>query len=66
MWGQRLAFGHQPGGSPCYVETSTEGAVRFYQRQGFEILKTGPFADQAPPFWTLQRWPRRQVDLALA
>jgi len=64
--GQRLAFGHQPGGSPCYVETSTEGAVRFYQRQGFEILKTGPFADQAPPFWTLQRWPRRQVDLALA
>ncbi len=40
---------------PCYVETSTEGAVRFYQRHGFEILKTGPFADHAPPFWTLQR-----------
>ncbi|HSM84120.1 MAG TPA: GNAT family N-acetyltransferase, partial [Nodosilinea sp.] len=42
---------HQPG----YVETSTEAAVRFYQRHGFEILKTGPFADQAPPFWTLRR-----------
>lgn len=40
---------------PCYVETSTEGAVQFYQRHGFEILKTGPFADQAPPFWTLRR-----------
>jgi ribosomal protein S18 acetylase RimI-like enzyme len=40
---------------PCYVETSTEGAVRFYQRHGFEIIKTGPFAEQAPPFWTLQR-----------
>lgn len=40
---------------PCYVETFTEAAVGFYQRHGFEILKTGPFADQAPPFWTLRR-----------
>ncbi len=40
---------------PCYVETSTEGAVRFYQRHGFEIVKTGPLAEQAPPFWTLRR-----------
>ncbi len=62
---QRQGVGHQlmqPGlresdrpGHPCYVETSTEGAVCFYQRHGFEILKTGPFADQAPPFWTLRR-----------
>ncbi len=62
---QRQGVGHQlvqpvldycdATGQPCYVETSTEGAVRFYQRHGFEILKTGPFAKQAPPFWTLQR-----------
>ncbi|MBD1873956.1 GNAT family N-acetyltransferase [Nodosilinea sp. FACHB-131] len=62
---QRQGVGHQlmqPGLAestrthcPCYVETSTEGAVRFYQRHGFEIVKTGPFAEQAPPFWTLQR-----------
>ncbi|MFQ4137736.1 GNAT family N-acetyltransferase [Nodosilinea sp. PGN35] len=62
---QRQGVGHQlmqPGlvesdrtHQPCYVETSTEGAVRFYQRHGFEIVKTGPFAEQAPPFWTLQR-----------
>jgi ribosomal protein S18 acetylase RimI-like enzyme len=64
---QRQGIGHQlmqPGlvdsdrtGQPCYLETSTEGAVRFYQRHGFEILKTGPFADQAPTFWTLLRQP---------
>jgi GNAT superfamily N-acetyltransferase len=42
---------------PSYVETSTEDALRFYQRHGFEMLKTGPFANQAPPFWTLRRQP---------
>ncbi|WP_035991336.1 GNAT family N-acetyltransferase [Leptolyngbya sp. KIOST-1] len=62
---QRQGVGHQlmqPGlegsdrvGQPCYVETSTEGAVRFYQRHGFEIVKTGPFGEQAPTFWTLRR-----------
>ncbi|MBE9112434.1 GNAT family N-acetyltransferase [Nodosilinea sp. LEGE 07298] len=64
---QRQGVGHQlmqPGlegsnttGQPCYLETSTADAVRFYQRHGFEIMKTGPFAEQAPPFWTLQRQP---------
>jgi ribosomal protein S18 acetylase RimI-like enzyme len=44
---------------PCYLETSTEGALRFYQRHGFEILKTGPLVDQAPLFWTLRRQPGR-------
>ena len=42
-------------GQPCYVETSTADAVRFYQRHGFEVVKTGPFADHAPPFWILQK-----------
>ncbi|PSR15456.1 GNAT family N-acetyltransferase [filamentous cyanobacterium CCP3] len=62
---QRQGVGHQlmqPGlegsdrtGSPCYLETSTEGAVRFYRRHGFEIVKTGPFGEQVPLFWTLRR-----------
>ena len=25
-------------GSPCYLETQTERNVRFYRRQGFEVL----------------------------
>ncbi|MBD2107783.1 GNAT family N-acetyltransferase [Nodosilinea sp. FACHB-13] len=47
---QRQGVGHQlmqPGldestrtHHPCYVETSTEGAVHFYQRHGFEIVNT--------------------------
>ncbi|MBE9156154.1 GNAT family N-acetyltransferase [Nodosilinea sp. LEGE 06152] len=62
---QRQGVGHQlmqpglegsdTGGQPCYVETSTADAVRFYRRHGFDIVKTGPFAEQAPAFWTLQR-----------
>ncbi|WOD41065.1 GNAT family N-acetyltransferase [Nodosilinea sp. E11] len=62
---QRQGVGHQliqpvleecdRTGQSCYLETSTEGALRFYQRHGFEILKTGPFVEQAPPFWTMQR-----------
>lgn len=25
-------------GLPCYLETSTEGGIRFYQRHGFEVV----------------------------
>ena len=41
-------------GLPCYLETSTPGAVRFYQRHGFEILRTG---EQPVQFWTMKREP---------
>ncbi|NJL49784.1 MAG: GNAT family N-acetyltransferase [Leptolyngbyaceae cyanobacterium SM2_5_2] len=64
---QRQGIGHQliqpvleesdRQGKPCYVETSTAGAVQFYQRHGFEILQTGPFGHQTSPFWTMQRQP---------
>ncbi|BAY85211.1 acetyltransferase, GNAT family protein [Calothrix parasitica NIES-267] len=37
---------------PCYLETSTEKAVRFYQRNGFEILRT---EEEAVKFWTMKR-----------
>ncbi|MDY6897585.1 MAG: GNAT family N-acetyltransferase [Cyanobacteriota bacterium] len=37
---------------PCYLETSTEKAVRFYQRNGFEIIRN----EESPvKFWTMKR-----------
>ncbi|MEO1372754.1 MAG: GNAT family N-acetyltransferase [Cyanobacteria bacterium J06635_10] len=42
-------------GLPCYLETDTPGAVRFYQRHGFEILRT---SEQPVEFWTMKREPR--------
>ena len=44
-------------GLPCYLETSTSGAVRFYQKHGFEILRTG---EQPVEFWTMKREPSIQ------
>jgi len=41
----------------CYLETSTEAAVRFYQRQGFEIVHTRKVG-KALPYWTLKRYPK--------
>lgn len=45
-------------GVPCYLETSTEGGVRFYQRQGFEILRSDRVAKGTLPFWTMKREPQ--------
>ncbi len=42
-------------GIPCHLETSTEGAVRFYQRQGFEVLHQRTFKDPSLPYWTMLR-----------
>lgn len=42
-------------GLPCYLETDTPGAVRFYQRHGFEILRT---SEQPVEFWTMKREPQ--------
>lgn len=46
-------------GQSCYLETSTEAAVRFYQRHGFAILRTGEVAVNGPRFWTMGREPGR-------
>jgi ribosomal protein S18 acetylase RimI-like enzyme len=45
-------------GLPCYLETSTELAVTFYQRHGFEIIRAEPFSSGGPPFWTMKREPK--------
>ncbi|MGB6299641.1 MAG: GNAT family N-acetyltransferase [Rivularia sp. (in: cyanobacteria)] len=39
---------------PCYLETSTEKAVRFYQRNGFEIIRN---EEEPVRFWTMIREP---------
>lgn len=44
-------------GLPCYLETSTDGGVRFYQRHGFEIVRTGELPGGNPRFWTMKREP---------
>lgn len=41
---------------PCYLETSTTSAVRFYQRNGFEIVHHLTFADC--DYWTMKREPQ--------
>lgn len=43
---------------PCYLYTTTEGGVRFYQRQGFEILRHESPGKTVPPIWTMKRLPR--------
>ncbi|WP_235595799.1 GNAT family N-acetyltransferase [Mastigocoleus testarum] len=42
-------------GLPCYLETDTPGAIRFYQKHGFEVLRTG---EQPLKFWTMKREPQ--------
>jgi len=42
---------------PCYLETSTEKAVRFYQKNGFEVLRTIELPKQNLQLWTMKREP---------
>lgn len=46
-------------GLPCYLETSTEGGVRFYQRLGFEVVRTGGISEEIK-FWTMKRSPKEK------
>lgn len=46
-------------GLPCYLETETEGGVRFYQRRGFEVVSDGVVPDLEVRIWTMLRAPRR-------
>ncbi|MBW4662524.1 MAG: GNAT family N-acetyltransferase [Drouetiella hepatica Uher 2000/2452] len=42
--------------TPCYLETSTAAAVRFYQRHGFEIVDQRLFANRE--YWAMKRNPQ--------
>jgi ribosomal protein S18 acetylase RimI-like enzyme len=42
---------------PCYLVTFTEQAVRFYQKNGFAVVRTQKIESDAPLFWALKRDP---------
>jgi ribosomal protein S18 acetylase RimI-like enzyme len=44
---------------PCYLETSKEINVRFYEKHGFEVVVEGDLPGGAPKFWTMKRDPVR-------
>ncbi len=46
-------------GIACYLETSTEVAVRFYTRHGFEVLHTNSISTDIP-YWTMKRQPNQR------
>ena len=41
---------------PCYLETTTTGAVRFYERLGFEVVHQDTFLDHQ--YWLMKRYPQ--------
>ncbi len=45
-------------GLPCYLETSTDRGVKFYQKHGFTILRTDQLSAAAPTYWTMKRAPQ--------
>ncbi len=46
------------GKQACCLYTSTERAVRFYQRQGFVVCEEACFQTVAPPLWLMVRSPK--------
>jgi ribosomal protein S18 acetylase RimI-like enzyme len=44
-------------GLPCYLQTSTERGVRFYQKNGFEVLRSVKLPKQDLYLWTMKRQP---------
>jgi ribosomal protein S18 acetylase RimI-like enzyme len=47
---------------PCYLETSTEKGVCFYQRHNFEAIETIDFPQEGFQVWTMIRQPRPKID----
>ncbi|MCA1993231.1 MAG: GNAT family N-acetyltransferase [Coleofasciculus sp. S288] len=48
---------------PCYLETSTEQAVRFYHKNGFEVVRTHQLKEGNLQLWTMKREPQKTVIL---
>ncbi len=46
-------------GLPCYLETSTEGAICFYKKNGFDVLRSYKLAQDSPSLWTMKREPQQ-------
>ncbi len=46
---------------PCYLETSEERNLAFYERLGFAVVGTAPLGKGGPPGWAMRRNPRRST-----
>lgn len=44
-------------GVPAFLETSTEGGMRFYRRLGFEVTAEVELPGGGPRTWAMVRWP---------
>ena len=44
-------------GTACYLDTSTEGAVRFYEKHGFRVMEHGGTPNQEVQVWAMLRQP---------
>jgi ribosomal protein S18 acetylase RimI-like enzyme len=42
-------------GHPCYLETSNERNVPYYERFGFRVLGSAPLGKDGPPGWAMRR-----------
>lgn len=42
---------------PCYLETSEERNLAFYERHGFTVLETATLGAGGPPAWAMRREP---------
>jgi len=42
-------------GCPCYLETSEERNLAFYERLGFAVLETATLGAGGPPAWAMRR-----------
>ena len=40
---------------PCYLETSEERNLAFYERHGFVVVETAVLGDEGPPAWAMRR-----------
>lgn len=41
--------------SPCYLDTSEERNLAFYQRHAFEVVGTASLGKAGPPGWAMRR-----------
>lgn len=46
-------------GLPIYLETESQGNVRWYEKAGFEVMKEINLPVIDLPMWEMVRWPRR-------
>jgi ribosomal protein S18 acetylase RimI-like enzyme len=49
---------------PCYLETSEERNVAFYERLGFAVVGTAALGKGGPPGWAMRRDPQRSREAA--